>query len=210
MTSHPIDPTLAPRKSENPPMHRKFRKNWQEYGRFPLRSWPPSTGAPSGPGRKVPQRLEKKKEPKPKLFGPDIFGWGGGLSREGVGAKKFGMSFETQGNQTFWRDIPGFCRDISLRKKKTVFNSCPLHECFLSAFGHLAQTAPKSGPRIVFFVFFSFFFSPNCLLFLDFPRIFSPFGVVTRVGCLRGCSQIKRARQEGSCAGVSGTLRALL
>ena len=52
----------------------------------------------------------KKKEPKPKLFGPDIFGWGGGLPREGVGAKKFGMSFETQGNQTFWRDIPGFCR----------------------------------------------------------------------------------------------------
>ena len=39
----------------------------------------------------------KKKEPKPKLFGPDIFGWGGGFPREGVGAKKFGMSFETQG-----------------------------------------------------------------------------------------------------------------
>ena len=54
----------------------------------------------------------KKKEPKPKLFGPDIFGWGEGLSRKGVGAKKFGMSFETQGNQTFWRDIPGFWRDI--------------------------------------------------------------------------------------------------
>ena len=49
----------------------------------------------------------KKKEPKPKLFGPDIFGWGGGLPRKGVGAKKFGMSFEAQGNQTFWRDIPG-------------------------------------------------------------------------------------------------------
>ena len=47
----------------------------------------------------------KTKEPKPKLFGPDIFGWG--LPREGVGAKKFGVSFETQGNQTFWRDIPG-------------------------------------------------------------------------------------------------------
>ena len=48
-----------------------------------------------------------KKEPKRKLFGLDIFGWGGGLPREGVGAKTFGMSFETQGNQTFWRDIPG-------------------------------------------------------------------------------------------------------
>ena len=55
---------------------------------------------------------DTRKEPKPKLFGPDIFGWGGGLPREGVGAKKFGMSLETQGNQTFWRDIPGFCRNI--------------------------------------------------------------------------------------------------
>ena len=42
-----------------------------------------------------------KQEPKPKLFGPDIFGWGGGLPHKGVGAKKFGMSFETQGKQTF-------------------------------------------------------------------------------------------------------------
>ena len=41
----------------------------------------------------------KKKEPKPKLLGPDIFGWGGGLPREGVGAKKFGMSFETHGEE---------------------------------------------------------------------------------------------------------------
>ena len=47
-------------------------------------------------------------EPKPKLCGPDIFGWGGALPREGVGTKKFGMSFETHGKQTFWRDIPGF------------------------------------------------------------------------------------------------------
>ena len=63
-----------------------------------------------------------------KLFGPDIFGWGGGLPREGVGAKKFGMSFETQGNQTFWRDIPGFSWDIpgmpeKFEKKRFVFNS---------------------------------------------------------------------------------------
>ena len=33
-------------------------------------------------------------------------GWG--LPREGVGAKKFGMSLKTQGNQTFGRDISGF------------------------------------------------------------------------------------------------------
>ena len=73
----------------------------------------------------------KKKEPKPKLLGPDIFGWGGGLLREGVGAKMFGMSFETQENQTFWRDIPGFCRDIpgvpeKFEKKRFVFISRPL------------------------------------------------------------------------------------
>ena len=36
-------------------------------------------------------RSGTKKEPKPKLLSPDIFWWGGGLPREGVGAKKFGM-----------------------------------------------------------------------------------------------------------------------
>ena len=51
----------------------------------------------------------KRKEPKPKLFGSDLFGPGRGLPDEGVGAKKFGMSFETQqGNQEFLRDILGF------------------------------------------------------------------------------------------------------
>ena len=44
----------------------------------------------------------------------------------GVGAKKFGMSFETQGKQTFWRDILGFWRDIpwvpqKFEKNKFVF-----------------------------------------------------------------------------------------
>ena len=72
-----------------------------------------------------------EKEPKPKLFGPDIFGWGGGLPREGVGAKKFGMSLETQGIKLFWRNIPGFVgisqkRPKSLRKKMFGFNSRPL------------------------------------------------------------------------------------
>ena len=50
----------------------------------------------------------KSKEPEPNLFGPDIFGWGGGLPPEGVGAKKFGIFFKAQGNQAFWRDILGF------------------------------------------------------------------------------------------------------
>ena len=65
-------------------------------------------------GPKSPPRLSgKKKETKPKLFGPDIFRWDRGLPREGVGAKKFGMSLETQGKQNFWRDVPGFFRDFS-------------------------------------------------------------------------------------------------
>ena len=73
-----------------------------------------------------------KKEPKPKLFGPDIFRWGRGLPREGVGAKKFGMSLETREIKLFvGRDIPGFCRDVpavpeKIEKKKFVFNSRPL------------------------------------------------------------------------------------
>ena len=33
--------------------------------------------------------IRQEKEPKPKLSGPDIFEWGGGPPREGVGAKKF-------------------------------------------------------------------------------------------------------------------------
>ena len=40
------------------------------------------------------------------------FGWGGGLPREGVGPKKFGMSPKTREIKLFWRDIPGFCWDI--------------------------------------------------------------------------------------------------
>ena len=40
------------------------------------------------------------------------------------------MSFETQANQTFWRDIPGFCWDIPEMpdkfEKKFVFNFWPL------------------------------------------------------------------------------------
>ena len=39
----------------------------------------------------------RKGNPNPFFGGPDIFGGGGGLPCEGVGAKKFGMSFETQG-----------------------------------------------------------------------------------------------------------------
>ena len=47
---------------------------------------------------------------------------------KGWGPKKFGMSLETQGIKLFWRDIPGFCRDIpeapeKFEKKMFGFNS---------------------------------------------------------------------------------------
>ena len=77
-------------------------------------------------------RERKRKEHKPKLLSLDIFRWGRGLPREGVGAKKFGTPPRNQGNQIFfWRDIPGFCRDIlelseKFETKRFVFNSRPL------------------------------------------------------------------------------------
>ena len=71
-----------------------------------------------GVGKVFYRKSGTKKEPKPKLLSPDIFWWGGGLPREGVGAKKFGMSLETQGIKLFWRDIPGFCRDIPEAREK--------------------------------------------------------------------------------------------
>ena len=72
----------------------------------------------------------RKRNPNLKLLSPDIFWWGGGLPREGVGAKKFGMSLETQGIKLFWRDIPGFRRDIpgapeKFEKKRFGFNFWP-------------------------------------------------------------------------------------
>ena len=76
------------------------------------------------------------KEPKPKLFGPDIFGRGGGLPREGVEAKEFAS--KPGKSNFFWRDIPEFCRDIpevpeKFEKKKFVFSFWPLLE-FLAFF----------------------------------------------------------------------------
>ena len=66
----------------------------------------------------------KKKEPKRKLLGPAIFGWGGGLPREWVGAKKFGMSLETREIKLLGRDIPGFCRDIPPKPEKFEKKVC--------------------------------------------------------------------------------------
>ena len=98
----------------------------------------------------------KKKEPKPKLFGPDIFGWGGGLPCERVGAKKFDTSLETREIKLFGRDIPGFCRDIpelpeKFEKKKFVFN-----------FRSLVYTL-LSGPMV--YTLFPCFFFPKKMVY---------------------------------------------
>ena len=42
----------------------------------------------------------RKRNPNPNFFGPDILRWGA-QKREGVGAKKFGMSLETKVNKLF-------------------------------------------------------------------------------------------------------------
>ena len=50
--------------------------------------------------------LGTKKEHKPKLLSPDIFWWGRGLPREGVGAKKVWHVPRNQGNQAFRAGYP--------------------------------------------------------------------------------------------------------
>ena len=92
----------------------------------------------------------RKKEPKPKLFGPDIFQWGRGLPRERVGAKKFDTSLETREIKLFGRDIPGFCRDIpevpeKFEKKKFVliFRSLPYATIFGYAIFSLKMSLQK-------------------------------------------------------------------
>ena len=68
------------------------------------------------------------KRAQTQTFVSDIFRWGRSLPREGVGPRKFDMSFETQGNQLFWRDIPGFCKcPKSLRKEVCVQFLAPSH-----------------------------------------------------------------------------------
>ena len=80
-----------------------------------------------GVAKRIPKKTRQEKRTQTQIFGPDIFGWGGGLPREGVRAKKFSMSLETRETKLFWRDRPGFGRDIpgareKFEKKTFVFN----------------------------------------------------------------------------------------
>ena len=88
--------------------------------------------------------MGEKKQPKPKLLGPDILRWGGGLPREGVGAEKFGMSLETREIYFFLRrDLPGFCSDIpAVPEKFEKENVCVKFlapKCFFVARGNLGM-----------------------------------------------------------------------
>ena len=89
-----------------------------------------------------------KKEPKPKLLSPDIFWWGGGLPREGVGAKKFGMSLETQGIKLSSilrgpgktgvrsRGVPRFYRPPASRTPRDRTPAASLTAPFFACCGH--------------------------------------------------------------------------
>ena len=110
--------------------------------RLQLEGHPPPSGASL--------LSDKKKEPKPKLFGPDIFRWGGGLPCEGVGAEKFGMSLETKETKLFWRDNPGFCWDIpevpeKFEKKSLCSIFVPYFSCLIVGRGSGAFNCEGSG-----------------------------------------------------------------
>ena len=105
----------------------------------------------------------KKKEHKPKLLGPDIFQWGGGLPLEGVGPKS-SVRASKPGKSNFLggtsRDFAGISRRCpkSLEKKQSVFDSWPLKSELFKArpvqFGALPAAAgqlltkPRSRPKI--------------------------------------------------------------
>ena len=87
-----------------------------ERHRVPARWGDPARGIPT-------PKHQARKRTKPKLLSPDIFWWGGGLPREGVGAKKFGMSLENPGNQTFLAGIRDFA-GISQKRPKSLRKKC--------------------------------------------------------------------------------------
>ena len=83
-----------------------------------------------------------KKQPKSKLLSPDIFRRGGVFHVKGWGPKSSVCLLKPGKSNFFWRDVPGFCRDIpgapeKFEKKTFVFNSRLLH-------GALQRVTPKN------------------------------------------------------------------
>ena len=74
----------------------------------------------------------RKRNPNPNFFGPDIFGWGGGLPLEGVG-QKVRYVLRNPGKPNFLAGCPGILPGYPAKKtrekfekKRFVFNSRPL------------------------------------------------------------------------------------
>ena len=58
-------------------------------------------------GGRLGVRVRHEKGTQTQTLSPDIFWWGGGLPREGVRAKKFGMSLETRETKLFLAGYSG-------------------------------------------------------------------------------------------------------
>ena len=94
--------------------------------------------AQAGKAKFGPRVSGKKKEPKPKLFGPDIFGWGGGLPHEGGGGQKVRYVLRNPGKASFSAGYPGtFGRDIPMVREK--FEKKKVRVQF---------SDPRVGPRV--------------------------------------------------------------
>ena len=88
----------------------------------------------------------KKKEPKPKVFGPDIFRWGGGVFHvNDWEAKKVRYVPRNTGKPNFWAGYAGISRERpkNLRKKVCVQFSSPICDLFETFLGFQAQRASR-------------------------------------------------------------------
>ena len=104
----------------------------------------------------------KRKGPEPKLFGPDIFGWGGGLPCEGVGGPKVRYVLQNSGKPNFlagypgvWAGYPGGGDALKVSKKtKWAKNAANFGEtfCRLSPF-NLQETWPQEISRKILHIF---------------------------------------------------------
>ena len=90
-----------------------------------------------------PEDSGKKKEPKPKVLGPDILRWGGGFPREGVGAES-SVCPSKPGKPNFFAGIPRDLAGIS-RRCKWHYRQRPTFFC-ASFFPFFTLSAP-SFPR---------------------------------------------------------------
>ena len=75
-------------------------------------SWSSDKSSSSLVIRDEPLDQGRKRNPNPNFWVRISSGGVGVFHVKGWGAKKLDMCLETQEIKLFWRDIPGFCRDI--------------------------------------------------------------------------------------------------